>query len=1190
MVEFLLEGEIFRFSLSNFQFNGDSTMRVLKRTAISKFIAGVKLLIVLFLSLTALTISAWATTIYVDDSNVSGIEDGTPANPYDTIEEGMAAAATGDSIFIAAGSYLSPGDTLFTKPGLALMGAHADSTIIHGDVRDTTYSDLAVELHRLGFDDFVFWRPTIEMGNFSEECIIRECGCENIFISHGGGTLGDTLGPIPYFHIIDNEVEYEIGFKHGAGIIVGENIIRDNSAQDIKFSHGAISVTDIDPIPDHTYLIEDNVVTEGITFSQGSSPALNTNIVISDNEADLIGLASGWGHTYIITGNTLQSGIADASGANWTTISGNTILNGRIIDVSGGFYEGEDQIVENNTIYYQATGKKEEDIAIQASSASVTIRNNTIECTGACSGVELKSGWPTNVIDNEITLEPDESGQTFGIDTKAGGGVVTQNVIQGAYVGYVSASGCTLFADNEITGAHTGFISVGAEEVSGNVITGCTGNGMILNGLRGPIHGNVVTDNDSAGIVVTHNVDLGGGADGCVGGNIIQDNGYCDLVILWEPAEEETLFVQNNIWDHDTADDILAYDICNDCGSGLVTIDFSDFVVPPDAPSLLSPADGILDAGLSPQLQWHASANAEHYWLQVAEDSGFAAKAADTSGITDTTFTLTGLSPDTEYFWRVAAGNLAGYGDWSEAWRFAGLITIGLSVEPDSLGFGQVPMGGDSSLVFHIKSIGTDTLKVSDINSSHAVFSVSDTAFSLAPAESTNVTVTFAPAAAESYSGTLAIRHNAAGGETVVPLNGTGALSKPVVLSMVLSDPSPTRAGPVNFTLTFDRTMDTAVEPTVSYGLASPYDEHTITAAPGWSADSTAWTGTDTIGTGKGDGLNRVKIQSAQDPDGRVMNPDTGRTFFIDTTAPISSASSPLYSSSTSFTVRWSGADPFPASGVAGFAVFVSVDGGPAAEWIADTTVTAAVYAGSEGHFYSFYSLATDSAGNREMAPGAPQCSTSFDLMAPQITATTIWTDTSFGGPFAVSAEIEDSVGIGLALLWYRTAAETVWQADTMTAAKDLYAGAIPEQSAPNTAVSYYVHARDLAEPANSRTDPAGAPGEAYAFTAYVTAVEPPPSGGLPGEFVLQQNVPNPFNAGTRICYTLPRAGRMRLEVFNILGQRVAVLADGMQPAGAHAVRWDGRDHDGQALSSGVYLCRLSTEEDVRTRKMVLLR
>ena len=923
-------------------------------------------------------------------------------------------------------------------------------------------------------------------------------------------------------------------------------------------------------------------------------------VSITGNHLWRVELSCGSGYTFHIEDNIIDHGIWDKSGDNWTTISGNTILNGRIVDKSGGPPGVESQFIENNTIHYQATGDISEDIAVKAVSQSVTIRNNVINCTGRCCGIELPAGAPAKIIDNEITLDIDDTvaplyETSYGISATAGDGEITDNKIHGAYIGYLSASNTTLFANNEITEAHTGFYSAGMEEVRDNVITHCRGDGMIFQGVRGPVHGNIVTDNDSAGIKVILPVDMGGGADGCVGGNIIRNNGYCDLVVLWDPTEEETLFVRNNVWDHDNADDILANDICNDGGSAQVIIDFSDFIVEPDAPALLSPADGVTDAGLSPQLSWHPSEGAEHYWLQASADSAFAARAADTSGITDTTFTLSGLSPDTEYFWRVAAGNLAGYGDWSQTWSFIGQITVGLSVAPDSLGFGEVPVGGDTSLVLRVRSTGTSDLQVSDINVSDPVFTVSDTAFSLAPAESADVTVTFTPTAAQSYSGTLTLLHNAAKGTTVIPVAGAGAQSRPMVLSMELSDPSPTGPGPVDFTFAFDRAMDVLVEPAVSYGLSGPYEDRAIVANPGWAADSLSWTGTDTIAAGsaaagKGDGLNTVKVQGAQDPDGRMMDPDTGRTFFVDTMAPFSMASSPEYASALSFTVRWSGGDPIPASGIASYSVNASEDGAVAEEWIADTTATSAVYEGTEGHSYRFYSVATDSAGNRQTTPVTPQCSTFFDLFAPQITATTVWTDTSFGGPFAVSAQIEDSVGVGLALLWYRTMAETLWQADTMTAGKDLYAGAIPVQTAPNTVVMYYVHAEDVAEPANVRTDPPGGPAGCYSFTATVTGVEEFHPGARPGEFVLHQNVPNPFNAGTSIHYVLPEAGEVRLEVYNILGQRVNVLADGRQDAGAHVVRWDGRDDQGRQLSSGIYLCRLSSEDGISMRKMVLVR
>jgi len=95
----------------------------------------------------------------------------------------------------------------------------------------------------------------------------------------------------------------------------------------------------------------------------------------------------------------------------------------------------------------------------------------------------------------------------------------------------------------------------------------------------------------------------------------------------------------------------------------------------------------------------------------------------------------------------------------------------------------------------------------------------------------------------------------------------------------------------------------------------------------------------------------------------------------------------------------------------------------------------------------------------------------------------------------------------------------------------------------------------------------------------------------LPQAFTLQQNYPNPFNSDTAIGFALPTAAEAELALFNLAGQRVATLAQGRRQAGAHTVRWDGRDDHGHALASGVYLYRLQVgQRQVETRKLLLLR
>ena len=95
---------------------------------------------------------------------------------------------------------------------------------------------------------------------------------------------------------------------------------------------------------------------------------------------------------------------------------------------------------------------------------------------------------------------------------------------------------------------------------------------------------------------------------------------------------------------------------------------------------------------------------------------------------------------------------------------------------------------------------------------------------------------------------------------------------------------------------------------------------------------------------------------------------------------------------------------------------------------------------------------------------------------------------------------------------------------------------------------------------------------------------------GLPDGPQLAQNAPNPFNSQTVLSYFLLEPGLVRLEVFTLTGQRVAVLHQGPQQAGYHRLHWDGRDDVGRLLASGTYLYRLVTDEIVLTRKLTLLR
>ena len=94
----------------------------------------------------------------------------------------------------------------------------------------------------------------------------------------------------------------------------------------------------------------------------------------------------------------------------------------------------------------------------------------------------------------------------------------------------------------------------------------------------------------------------------------------------------------------------------------------------------------------------------------------------------------------------------------------------------------------------------------------------------------------------------------------------------------------------------------------------------------------------------------------------------------------------------------------------------------------------------------------------------------------------------------------------------------------------------------------------------------------------------------IPKEFFLSQNYPNPFNPTTTISYGLPKDSNVKIEIFNLLGQKVTTIIDDKEKAGYKSLIWNGKDNAGQSVSSGVYFYRIDTGDRQLTKKMMLLK
>jgi hypothetical protein len=104
-----------------------------------------------------------------------------------------------------------------------------------------------------------------------------------------------------------------------------------------------------------------------------------------------------------------------------------------------------------------------------------------------------------------------------------------------------------------------------------------------------------------------------------------------------------------------------------------------------------------------------------------------------------------------------------------------------------------------------------------------------------------------------------------------------------------------------------------------------------------------------------------------------------------------------------------------------------------------------------------------------------------------------------------------------------------------------------------------------------------------------ITGVAGAPS-DLPSSFDLQQNYPNPFNPSTVITYAVPRNAHVTIDIYNVLGQKVASLFDQEQTVGTHSIAWNGQNNHGASVGSGVYFVTMQAGTFSQVRKMMLTR
>ena len=94
----------------------------------------------------------------------------------------------------------------------------------------------------------------------------------------------------------------------------------------------------------------------------------------------------------------------------------------------------------------------------------------------------------------------------------------------------------------------------------------------------------------------------------------------------------------------------------------------------------------------------------------------------------------------------------------------------------------------------------------------------------------------------------------------------------------------------------------------------------------------------------------------------------------------------------------------------------------------------------------------------------------------------------------------------------------------------------------------------------------------------------------IPNNYSLHQNYPNPFNPITSIKYHLPVKTDVKIEIFDIRGNKVKSLLNQLQEPGSKSIQWNASNSFGEKVSSGMYFYRIETSDFKQTKKMILLK
>lgn len=583
----------------------------------------------------------------------------------------------------------------------------------------------------------------------------------------------------------------------------------------------------------------------------------------------------------------------------------------------------------------------------------------------------------------------------------------------------------------------------------------------------------------------------------------------------------------------------------------------------PLVPVLVSPVNGVIDVSEPVVLDWENAVGAEFYEVEVATSASFDAGSMvlDTTGVTGSTLTLTGLTPLQRYYWRVKAHNATAESAFSSYWNFrmqdvVNLAPIVASAIPD------ITLMEDFGTVEYAK---LDTV-FSDPEGAPLSYSLLNS-LSFVMADFAADTLMLYARTDSSGTGMLVIQATDDIGQTVtdtVTITVTSVLDAP---DLVFPDYEAENV-PVDVTLDWEDVDDaTSFEVQVATNHTFGPSELFIdtTEVLGSSLDISGLTNSTVY-------YWRVRSISATDTSeystSWVFSTVTGENL-----PPVIETPIPDVELNEDF-------------GVHTVAFLQSAYSDPEGQPLAFSVLSSPSFIGAEIVNDSLIvSSVQDSSGVGELIFQAS------DTEGGSITDTVLVTVKPVNdSPFVVELPDTITVILGETLVFEYDSAFADVEDELIDLFYDISISSVDITLDISTTVHYALELSTSTFIGTATltfivTDSEGAELTATIVVVVIDVTSSELVEDTPLTFSLEQNYPNPFNPSSNIRFAVPEASQVRLEVYNMLGQRVSTLVNGKLQAGWHTVEFDA-----SGLSTGTYIYRIQAGDFVSTKKMMLVK